>query len=80
MSTPRASSLSIRTTLMQNLPRMDIVVIKNYYQMTTMNENVNWMKLTMYTLFNFSSPPAPFCTSTFTLNNSKKLNVYTREK
>ena len=31
---------------MQTQTRMDKVVIEGYYQMTTMDENVNWMKLT----------------------------------
>ena len=31
---------------MQTPPKMDMVVIKDYYQMTPMDENVNWMKLT----------------------------------
>ena len=33
-------------TQMQTLTRMDRVVIKNYYHITTMDENVCWMKLT----------------------------------
>ena len=46
--------------------------------MTSMNENVNWMKLT-HTLSNFNKPQTPFCTFTFT---SKflivLLNVHTK--
>ena len=42
MSTPRAS----RLTQMQALTRMDKGVIKEYYPMTTMDENVNKMELT----------------------------------
>ena len=45
---------------------MDKVVIEDYYHMTTMDVNVNWMELT-YLLSKFSlNPRAPFCTSTFT--------------
>ena len=33
-------------TQMQTPIRMDKVVIKDYYHMTTMDENVNWMELT----------------------------------
>lgn len=30
---------------MQSLTRLDMVVIEDYYHMTTMNDNVSWMKL-----------------------------------
>ena len=32
---------------MKVLARMDMVVIEDYYHMTTMDGNVNWMKLTI---------------------------------
>ena len=31
---------------MQIITRMDTVVIEDYYRMTTMDEKVNWMKVT----------------------------------
>ena len=31
---------------MQTPTRMDKVIIEDYYHMTTMDENMNWMKLT----------------------------------
>ena len=31
---------------MQTVTRMNMVVIEDYYHMTTMVKNVNWMKLT----------------------------------
>ena len=37
---------------MQTLTKMDMVVIEDYYHTTTMNKNVNWMKLT-HLLSNF---------------------------
>ena len=51
-------------TQMQTLTRMDMVVMKDNYHMTTMDENVKWTTLThLLSIF----PPnlkAPFCTST----------------
>ena len=46
MSAPRASNLQKPRTQMQIQTRMDMVHIEDYYHMTTMNENVNRMKLT----------------------------------
>ena len=51
---------------MQTPTRMDNVVIKDYYHMITMNENVNWMELTHMLLSFPLNPKARFCTSTFT--------------
>ena len=51
---------------MQTQTRMDKVVIQDFYQASTMNENVNQMKLT-HLLSNLSlNLRAPFYTSTFT--------------
>ena len=44
MSAPRASSF--KNLELKCYPNKDKVVIGDYYHMTTMNENVNWMKLT----------------------------------
>ena len=50
---------------MQTLIKMDKVVIEDYYRVTIMDENMNWMKLThLLSLFSLN-PRAPFCTSTF---------------
>ena len=47
---------------MQILTRMDKVVLKDYYHMTTMDENVNWLKLThLLSIFSLNLK-APFCT------------------
>ena len=54
---------------MQPLTRMNKVVIEDYYDMTTMNENVNWTKLT-HVLSNFSpNLGAPFCVFIFIVYN-----------
>ena len=42
-------------TQMQTLTRMNKVVIEDYYHMTTMDENVNWMKQTCIVKF-YSKP------------------------
>ena len=49
---------------MWSLTRMDKAVIKDYCHMTTMDENVNWMKLT-HLLSKIYTLGLPFCTSTF---------------
>ena len=56
MSAPRASNLQVPRTLLQTLTRMDILVIEDYYHMTIMNENVNYMK-TSTSIVKFSSKP-----------------------
>jgi hypothetical protein len=56
MSAPRASNLQVPRTLLQTLTRMDIVVNEDYYHMTTMDENVNYMK-TSTSIVKFSSKP-----------------------
>ena len=57
-------------TLMQTLTQMDKVIIEDYYHMTTMNEDMNWMEQT-HPLSNVSlSIRAPFCTSNFTSKTS----------
>ena len=38
---------------MQSLTKMNKVVIDDYYHMTIMNENMNWMKLTHLSKFSF---------------------------
>ena len=56
---------------MQTPRRMNEVVIEDYYHMTTIDENVNWMELA-HLLSSFSlNPRVPFCTSIFfnVLNN-----------
>ena len=58
VSTPRASSLYT--------PK---VVIKEYYHMKTMDENVNWTKLTHLLSSFFLNLRAPLCNSTFTSNS-----------
>ena len=52
---------------MLNQTRSDKVVIEDYHQMTTMDENVNWMDLTHVLSTYFSKPLGPllYCTSTF---------------
>jgi hypothetical protein len=44
--------------------RMHKGVIADYYHMTTMDENINWMKLTHLLLIISLNLRAPFCTST----------------
>jgi len=46
MSTSRASSLEKTKTQMQTLTRTYMLVINNYDHIATMDENMNWMKLT----------------------------------
>ena len=46
MSAPRISKLLKLNAQMKNLTRLDRVVIRDYYHMTTMDENMNWMKPT----------------------------------
>ena len=45
---------------MQILTRMDRVVIENYYYMTTIDENVYWMKLTHLLAIFSLNPRGPF--------------------
>ena len=52
---------------MQTLTRMDKVVIEDYHHMTTIDVDVNWMKLTHLLLIFSLNLRAPFCTFTFTL-------------
>ena len=52
---------------MQTLTRMDRVIIEDYYHVTLVDENLNWMKLT-HPLSRLSLNLAQFCTSTFTLD------------
>lgn len=52
---------------MQTVQRVDMIVIEDYYHVTTMDENVNIMKLTHLISKNPLNSRAPFCTSTFTL-------------
>ncbi len=49
---------------------MDKVVIEDYYHMTTMDENVNWMKLAHLLSIFILNPRASFHTSTFALTFS----------
>ena len=44
MSTPWASNLWEPRAQMQTPTRMDKVAIEDYYHMTTLNEDVNWME------------------------------------
>ena len=66
---------------MWTLTRINKGVIGDYYHVTVMNENVNWMKLTHLQSNNSLNCRVCFCTSTFT---SKKfiaiLDVYIREQ
>ena len=66
---------------MQTFIRMNMVVIEGYYHRSTMDENINWMKLT-HPLSNFPrNLRAFYCTSNlnFKILNTF-LNVHTREK
>jgi len=48
---------------MQSLTRMDKVVIDDYYHATTMNETMNWMKLThLLSIFSQNLTQELFCT------------------
>ena len=51
---------------MQTLIRMDKVVIKDYYHVISMNENVYWMKLTHLLSIVSLNLTDPFYISTFT--------------
>ena len=66
---------------MRSLTIMDMVVIVDYYQVTTIDENMNWMKLTRLLSISFSKPQGPLL---YIYLTSKSLitilNVYTREK
>ena len=53
MSTSKASWVKSKTQ-MQTSTRMDKVVIEHYYHMTTINENVHWIRLP-HVLSRFSS-------------------------
>ena len=64
MSTLGDSSLLKPKTHMQSIPSMDMIVIEDYYHMTTMGENVNWMNLA-HLLSMFSLNLRPYCTSVF---------------
>ena len=68
-------------TQMQILKWMDMVVIEEYYCMTTMNADMKWMKL-RHLLLTFSlNLRTPFCTFTFTsIFLIAFSNVHTREK
>jgi len=78
---PRAFNLQKRRTQMQTLTRMNMVQIEDYYHMTTLNENVNRMKLIHLLSKNSLDFKAPFCTSTFGLKSLIDfLNVHSREK
>ena len=81
MSIPIASGLQHIEPKCKTLTRMDKVVIEDFYHMTTMDGNANWMKLT-HLLPKFSlNLRAPFCTFTLTSNFLIAfLNVRTREK
>ena len=46
--------------------RINKVVIEDYYYLTIMDENVNWMELTHLLSIFSQNHRAPFCTSTFT--------------
>ena len=66
---------------METLSRMNMVVVKKYYHMTIMDENVSRMTFA-HLLLKFSlSIKALFCTSSFILKQLLSfLNVHTREK
>ena len=66
---------------MQTPTRMNKVGTEDYYNLTPMDGNLNWVGLT-YLLSKFSlNPTAPFCTSTFTLTFLiASLNVHTRKQ
>ena len=62
-----------KKTQLQTLTRMDKVVIKDYYNMTIINENVYWMKLA-HLLLSFSQDlRVPFRKSTFKFKISNSL-------
>jgi hypothetical protein len=56
MSAPRISELKNLKTQMKNLTIMDRVVIRDYYHMTTMYTNINWMKPTQLMSIFLSKP------------------------
>ena len=57
---------------MQTLTTTHLVVNKDYDHMTTMDENVNWMKLTHLLSIYFVNLKAPFCTSTCTSKKNQQ--------
>jgi len=66
---------------MQILTRVDMVVIEDYYHITTLNENVIWMKRTHLLPSFFLNPKASFCISTFNVKLLMTfLNVHNEEK
>ena len=54
---------------METLIRLDRVPIKDYYYMTIMDENVNWMQHTYQILIFFLNHKALFRKSAFTSEN-----------
>jgi hypothetical protein len=66
---------------MQTLLGMDMAVIEDYYHMTIMDENMNWMKLT-YLLSNFTLNPTTSFAHLRLFQNLKNLflNIHSREK
>ena len=62
---------------MQTPTRMDKVVIEDYYHMTVLNKNANWMELSHLLSILSLNPRAPSYTYTY---SSTLLNVHIREK
>ena len=54
---------------MQSLTIMVKVVIKDCHHMTTMDENVNWIKITHLLLISFIKLKAPFYAFAFTFES-----------
>ena len=66
---------------MQTLTKTHIVVIEDYDLVTTLDEKVDWMKLTHLLSKNSLELRASFCALTFTLKKLiASLNVHTKEK
>ena len=62
-------SINLEPKCKVTLKRMNLVVIEDYYHVTTINENMYWMKL-IHLLSIFSlNLRVPFSTSTFTSNS-----------
>jgi hypothetical protein len=67
---------------MQTLTRMNEVIIEDYYHMTTMDQNANWMKKTrLSSKKNYLYLRGPFSTLIFTSKFlTTSLNVHTRRR
>ena len=63
--------LKFAKTHMQSIPSMDMIVIEDYYHMTTMDENVNWMNLAhLLSMFSLNMRPFFYICLSFNVLNS----------